>query len=395
MKKILLLGGAYAQTPVIKKAKDKGLYVITCDNEPKNPGHKFADEYFNVSTTDKDAVLELATNLQVDYVLAYASDPAAPVAAYVSQNLSLPGNSFKSVQMLSEKDLFRDFLIDNGFNAPKNLSFDESEDSEIILHGFRYPLIVKPTDSSGSKGVSKVYNEGEVNLAVEYALSFSRNKRVIIEEFIDSDGKQLHGDGFVINGELVFVCLGDHHYNIQVNPFVPFSTTWPSNLEDSSMSKVIEELKLFIRKSGFLNGTINIEVRLDINDDIYIMEVGPRSGGNFVPQVIEKGTSFNMVSALLELQEGSFTYKEYNFERPVAYYVVHSKQDGVLKKLELTKEIRQYLFEFHQYVQPGDTFKSFQGSNAAIAVLLMAFDDTEEMERIISNMSEYVRLETA
>ena len=395
MKKILLLGGAYAQIPVIKKSKEKGLHVITCDNAPNNPGHKLADEHFNVSTTDKEAVLNLARTLQVDYILAYASDPAAPTAAYVSQKLALPGNSYKSVQMLSEKDLFRNFLIKNDFNAPKVLSVNKNEDAKIDLEDFRYPLIIKPTDSSGSKGVSKAHNEKEVSVAVEYALLFSRNKRVIIEEFIDSNGKQLHGDGFVLNGELVFVCLGDHHYNTEVNPFVPFSTTWPSNLCDSSMSKVKEELDKCIRRSGFRNGCINIEVRLDTNGEIFIMEIGPRSGGNFVPQVIEKATSFDMVSASLEIQEGNFIFKNYVLQKPVAYYVVHSKRDGILEQLKFTKELRPYLLEFHQYLQLGDAVKSFQGSNAAIGVLLLAFNDIEEMERVISNMFKYIKLEIA
>ena len=114
-KKILFLGAAPSQIPPIKYAKSQGYYVITCDYLPENPGHELADEYHNVSTTDKDAVLELAKKLEIDGIVAYASDPAAPTAAYVAEKMGLPGNPYDSVLILARKDLFRAFLKDNGY----------------------------------------------------------------------------------------------------------------------------------------------------------------------------------------------------------------------------------------------------------------------------------------
>ena len=104
-----MLGGSMQQIPAIVQAKEKGLYTITCDYLPENPGHKYSDEFHNVSTTDKQAVLELARKLDIDGIVAYASDPAAPTAAYVAQELGLPGNPYESVEILTQKDLFRDF----------------------------------------------------------------------------------------------------------------------------------------------------------------------------------------------------------------------------------------------------------------------------------------------
>ena len=97
MKRLLMLGGAMQQIPIIRMAKDMGHYVITCDYLPENPGHKLADEYYDISTTDLDGVLELAKGLDLDGIIAYASDPAAPTAAYVAEKLGLPGNPYESV----------------------------------------------------------------------------------------------------------------------------------------------------------------------------------------------------------------------------------------------------------------------------------------------------------
>ena len=119
MKTILLLGGSAQQIVAIETAKRLGYFTVLCDYLSDNPGQYVADKFYLVSTTDKDAVLEVAKNENVDGVLAYASDPAAPTAAYVAEKLGLPGSPYKSVEILCNKDRFRKFLSDNNFCTPK------------------------------------------------------------------------------------------------------------------------------------------------------------------------------------------------------------------------------------------------------------------------------------
>ena len=199
-----MLGGSLQQVPAIKRAKELGFYVITCDYLPSNPGHKYADEYYDVSTTDLEGVLQLAQNLNIDGIIAYASDPAAPTAAYVSEKMGIPGNSYDSVKILTEKDLFRKFLSENGFCTPKAKGYLTYKEAVSDIDSYRFPIMVKPVDSSGSKGVVKVYSKTELEAAVEEALSYSRSKRFIIEEFIVKKGYQVSGDGFSVDGKLVF-----------------------------------------------------------------------------------------------------------------------------------------------------------------------------------------------
>ena len=390
-KRVLFLGGAYAQVPIIQEAKDRGWYIITCDYLPENPGHKIANEYYNVSTTDFQGVLELAYQVNPDFVIAYASDPAAPTAAYVSEKLGLPSNTYDSVKLLSEKDLFRKFLLDNGFNTPRSVSIINENDFEKV--GFlNFPVIVKPTDSSGSKGVTRIEQLSQLKDAVAYANSFSRNKRIIAEEFIESSGPQIHGDGFVIDGKLIFHYLGDHRYNKKINPFVPYSTTWPSIKEKHIISKIERELNRAISLSGFKNGAINIEVRTSETGEIFIMEIGPRSGGNFVPQVIKYATNFDMINAMLDYYEKQDIYIPKTIEKHSAYYVLHSNRGGILESILIKDEIEKNIKEFHQYIMPGEEVKSFQGANAAIGVLLLIFGSQKEMEFYINNMNRFVKI---
>ena len=139
MKKILLLGGSTQQIPVIEYANSQGYYTVLCDYLSDNPGQDYAKKFYCVSTTDKDAILEVAKNEKVDGVVAYASDPAAPTAAYVAEKLGLPTNPYKSVEILAFKDKFREYLRENNFNYPKAKGFSSLENAkeEICQFVFR------------------------------------------------------------------------------------------------------------------------------------------------------------------------------------------------------------------------------------------------------------------
>ena len=173
VKKILLLGGSAQQVVAIETAKQRGYYTVLCDFLPDNPGQYTADKFYLVSTTDKDAVLEVAQKEQVDGVLAYASDPAAPTAAYVAEKMGLPGSPYESVEILCNKDKFRALLKENGFCTPEAKGYTDIEDAILDIQNgyFKYPIIVKPVDSSGSKGVSRIDSFEQAEGLLEYAMS--------------------------------------------------------------------------------------------------------------------------------------------------------------------------------------------------------------------------------
>jgi biotin carboxylase len=392
--KALFLGGAYAQIPVLKEAQARGYYIITCDYLPDNPGHKLADEYHNVSTTDMQGVLTLAKKVRPDFVVAYASDPAAPVAAFVSEKLGLPGNPYESVRILSEKDLFRNYLKDRGLNSPEFVLLTENNNPDEKLRLLKFPYIIKPTDSSGSKGVSKVTSPDEIDPAVKTAFSFSRSSRIIAETFIDNDLADIHGDGFVVDGELVFSYLGDHFYNWKSNPYNPIATFWPSKQPAYIIKKIEEDGAVIIKGTGFRNGPLNIEARVNSEGKHFIMEIGPRSGGNFVPQAILYATGFDMVKASLDIMEGKKILIPEQPRKCSAYYVVHSDCDGRLLHLSLSEKLKPFVKEFHQFAQPGEKIKAFHGANAAIGIIILSFSSLKEMSSVMNRINDFYSLKT-
>lgn len=395
MKKILLLGGSAQQVVAIETAKRLGYYTVLCDYLPDNPGQYTADKFYLLSTTDKDMMLKVAQDERVDGVLAYASDPAAPTAAYVAEKMGLPGNPYESVEILCCKDRFRKFLAENNFCTPKAKGYSDINEafSDLLDNYFRFPVIVKPVDSSGSKGVGKINSSDEAKEKLEYAMSFSREKRIIIEEFVEKFGYQIAGDGLSVDGKLVFRYFANDHFNPQcINPFVPISASFPYNMPEDIQNKIHSELQRLITLLNMKTCTYNFDMRIDRDYNVYLMEVAPRDGGNYIPQIIHYATGENLVEYSIKAAMGE-EIKAENFGRPdgyYAYYAVHSLKDGILKRIDIKAD--EHIIENHILVKAGDEVKAFTGANTTLGCLLMKFDSMEQMLDMMDNSSKWINV---
>lgn len=393
MKKLLMLGGAMQQIPAIKAARDMGYYVITCDYLPQNPGHRFAHEYHNVSTTDKEAVLKLAKELSIDGIVAYASDPAAPTAAYVSEKLGIPGNPYEAVSMLTEKDKFRDFLKKNGFNTPKAIGVQNYEEARSAIDRFKFPVMVKPVDSSGSKGVVKIYSKAELKDAYEEAVSYSRSKRVIIEEFIQKKGYQVSGDGFSVDGHLVFTSYGNELYcGNGTREYVALGEFWPSILTPEMKDKVDYELQKLITALGMKTSAYNIEVIIDEKDDVYILELGPRNGGSYIPQLIKYATGVDLVHYTIKsaLGEDCSQLQMAPTTGCFSNYMIYSTQSGKYAGLWFDEQFKENnLLDVYCTYSIGDEVASYQNTSHSLGTILFKADSIEDMINITDNIHRY------
>lgn len=396
MKKLLMLGGSMQQIPAIQRAKELGFYVITCDYLPSNPGHKYADEYYNVSTTDKDAVLKLSKELEIDGIVAYASDPAAPTAAYVSEKLGLIGNPYESVKILTEKDLFRSFLSDNGFFTPKACGYITYEQALAQIDDFNFPVMVKPVDSSGSKGVVKVFSKEELKKAVDEALSYSRSKRFIIEEFIVKKGYQISGDGFSVDGKLVFTSYGNELYSGKgTREYVALGEFWPSLLTAEQKSKIDNELQRLITCLGMKTSAYNIEVILDKEDNVFILELGPRNGGSYIPQLIKYATGVDLIDYTLFGAVGMDCSKLKMTESKGFWsnYMILSTVSGKFKELWFDYEFKKNnLLDIYCTANVGDDVFAYQNTTHSLGTILFKAESLEEMTNITNNIEKYYKV---
>ena len=397
--KLLLLGGSAQQVVAIKTAKRLGCETVLCDFLPDNPGQYAADKFYLVSTTDKDAVLDVARKEQVDGVLAYASDPAAPTAAYVAEKLGLPGNPYESVEILCNKDKFRAFLKEHGFCTPDAEAYTSVEDALAELHNgrFRYPVIVKPVDSSGSKGVGRVDRLEQAGSALENAMAHSRGHRIIVEEFVEKFGYQIAGDGLSIDGRLVFRYFANDHFDPRCkNPFVPVAASFPYNMPSKVQDKIHGEIQRLLTLLDMCTCTYNFDMRIDKDYNVYLMEVAPRDGGNYIPQAIRYATGVDLVECSVKAAIGESITLPQDI-RPqgfYAYYAVHSLQDGILKRVVFDEQVeKKHLVENHLVAKPGDDVHAFVGANSTLGILLMKFESLPQMLDMIEHADRWIRIE--
>lgn len=385
MDKILLLGGSAQQIVAIETAKRLGYYTILCDYLPDNPGQYVADKFYRVSTTDKEKILEVAQNEQIDGILAYASDPAAPTAAYVAEKMKLPGNPYESVEILCNKDKFREFLANNGFCTPKARGYTNLQEAMNDIKGglFTFPIIIKPVDSSGSKGVSCCTSLEDLAEKLQYAMSFSRGGKIIVEEYVEKYGYQIAGDGLSINGKLVFRYFANDHFNANcVNPFVPISASFPYNMPDIVQNKIHREIQRLITLLNMNTCTYNFDMRIDKDYNIYLMEVAPRDGGNYIPQIIRYATGVDLIEYSVRAAMGETVVEpKAKTDRGFwAYFAVHSLEDGILEKIDITPKIAERcIVENHILTSPGQSVKAFTGANTTLGCLIMKFNSMDEM----------------
>lgn len=398
MKKILLLGGSAQQIVAIQMAKKLGYYTVLCDFLPDNPGQHHADRFHLVSTTDKEAVLSVAREEAVDGILAYASDPAAPTAAYVAEKMGLPGNPYHAVETLCNKALFRSFLKENGFCTPKAKGYTDlaAAMADIAQGNFRFPLIVKPVDSSGSKGVGRIDTAEQAEDALRYAMGFSREKQIIVEEYVEMYGYQIAGDGLSVDGRLVFRYFANDHFNPRcVNPFVPISASFPYNMPEWVHNKVHDEIQRLLTLLGMRTCTYNFDLRIDGDYNVYLMEVAPRDGGNYIPQIIRYATGVDLVeySVRAAMGEPIEAPQAVSAEGFWAYYAVHSLRDDILDHIFIDPVVlERNIVENHILRQPGDPIHAFTGANTTLGILLMKFDTMEQMLHMMDHSEEWIRV---
>jgi carbamoylphosphate synthase large subunit len=393
LKRIAFLGASQSQIPLIEYAKRKGHYCITIDNVPTNPGHKLADESLNISTLDTERVYISLKDRNIDAVISYASDIATPTAAIVAERLGLKSNSISSVVKLTDKVEFRNSLKQLGLNVPKVWEYRLGGDW--ILPVTQEPkLIIKPVDSAGTKGVSLVENSiDEINKGIDYALTFSSTKRVIIEEVIDNSKGDVHGDGFVVNGQLKFLHLGDHLYDLHINGLNPTGTTWPSSLSTQKLYLIEQTVGRVIEYVGFQNGSINVEARFNSKNELFIMEIGPRNGGYFVPLAIKHSSGVDLVEATLNQITNEEVYlPENKHNKPVAYYAIHARTSGKLVEVVISDWLNQRIIQREEIKNIGDNVEMFINSSGVIAVILILFQDQNEMNVFANNTDQHINV---
>lgn len=390
VRKILLLGGSAQQVIAITTAKDLGYYTILCDFLPDNPGQYEADEFHLVSTTDMEAVLHIARERDVDGIVAYSSDPAAPTAAFVSEKLGLPGVPFEIAESFCNKNLFREYLKNNGFNVPKSVAITPFSETDAVAN-LKFPIIIKPTDSSGSKGVT-VLNDSEGFIkARDYAAEISRNGILIAEEFIVRDHPDvIEAEIFVVDGKVTVWGLMDTIRDPYTNPLLPAAYSYPLKISEDRVELVRKEVQRLVTTTGVSYGAFNLEMVITKEEKLFFLDAGPRNGGNELPEFIGMILKDNLVEATLKAAMGDYNGLEELLldGKSNGYWgmmVLHADREGTFQSIEYDAIANKCLLRESFFKTPGDYIGAFEISRDAIGLAFFEFPDAAIRDEIMND----------
>lgn len=395
----MILGGGAVLIPFIEAAHRHGFHVITVDYLPNNKAHKYSDEYhnLNISSPHKDEVLQLARKLKIDGISSFACDAGAISAAYVAENMSLPYQcTYETALVLQDKSHFRDFLTKNKFNVPTAIGYSNPDDCKNDLSKFHWPIIVKPLDSAGSKGVTKVNTVAELPNAVDVALASSIKNGYILEDFIEAKDFSSGAECFFVDGELAYIAIYDQVFDPKSdNRFVPTGERWPTKTQTHYIDELKSELQRLSKLLDLRTGLFNVEFRVSKDDTLYLMEVTPRAGGNGLADMLGYAADIDLLEAELRSSMGIvFNVHEPNFKKGVyQIYVLHSRLSGTYNKLVISNELKHHLIKESMWIDKGDEVHALTGGNHSIGTLFLKFDNDTEADDFVANSEQYVTID--
>ena len=335
MKTLAIIGASYLQRPVVERAKQMGLRTI-CFSWPQGAVCKdLCDVFYPVSITEKEEILAICRKEQINGICTIASDVAAPTVAYVAEQMGLVGNSYEAACKAHDKHAMREALMAAGVECPKYQVMTKGE--KIAVEGMELPLIVKPTDRSGSLGVQKVTKGKDIEAAVTEAERVSIVGEALVEEFIE---------GCEISVEMIS-CKGTH-YALQITDkettgaphFVELAHHQPSGLSPEMQTCIFAITRRALDALGITNGASHSEYKITKEGRVVVMEIGARMGGDFIgSNLVQLSTGYDFLRGVIEVALGEEIHPE---PKHLAY-------SGVYFLSALTPEVLPYIAHADRY----------------------------------------------
>lgn len=301
MRKLAIIGASYLQLPLVKKAREMGIYTLCFAWEDGAVCKGVADEFYPISIVEKERILLVCREKQIDGICTIASDVAAPTVAFVAESLGLVGNSYEVALRSTNKYQMRNSFVKAGVPCP-NYQIITSEND--LLDDYDFPLIVKPTDRSGSLGVTKVTRLEDLLPAVSIAFSHSFKHESIIEEFIE--GREI---------SVEFISYKGKHYPLQITDkvttgaphFVELEHHQPADLSPKQFDDIYKLTERALNALGVTNGASHSEYKITMDGDVVVMEIGARMGGDFIgSDLVQLSTGYDFLEGVIDVALGQF-----------------------------------------------------------------------------------------
>ena len=300
MKKIAIIGAGIFQEPAIIKAKEMGLETHVFAWAVGDPGEEAADFFYPISIREKEAILEKCKEIEIDGIISIASDLAMDTVNYVANKMGLTGNSLEATRISTNKHAMREAFERNGDPSPKSIVVEAESNTDDL--DIEYPVIVKPTDRSGSRGIKIVESKEGLSEAIGFALNESFEKKAVVEEFAV-------GDEYSVE----YISYKGEHYLLAVTEKTTSGPPWFIEMSHIQPAPISAERKALIKKVSdhaldtlqLYDGAAHVELKVDQNENAKIIEIGGRMGGGFLgSDLVPLSTGYDYVGNVIKIAMG-------------------------------------------------------------------------------------------
>lgn len=302
MKKLAIIGASYLQEPIVKKAKQMGIYTICFAWADGATCAEICDKFYDISIIEKEQILEICKKEQIDGITTIASDTATLTVNYVASRMGLISNPDEYSEICTNKFKMRQCFMDADVPSPKFTLVDD--EGKYSIKGLRFPLIVKPTDRSGSRGVEKVLDPVQLESAIKRARKDSFEGKAIIEEFVT--GREISVEGISFEGNHTILQITDK-VTTGAPFFVELGHHQPSSLSDEIKNKVKQIVLNALDALHIQYGASHSELKIDEDGNIRVIEIGARMGGDFIgSNLVQLSTGYDFVKGVIDVALGTF-----------------------------------------------------------------------------------------
>lgn len=300
MQRLAIIGASYLQEPLIQKAKSMGLETHVFAWAVGDVGEKSADYFYPISIVEKEKILSVCKDVNIDGICSIASDLAMTTVNYIANEMNLTGNSAEATARSTNKHFMRLAFEKRGDPSPRSILVDETTDlSDLQLE---YPVIVKPTDRSGSRGIFKLEDGKDLTAAVASALEQGFEKKVLIEEY--AAGQEYSVEYVSFHGEHRFLAL-TKKYTSGAPHFIETGHLQPAPVSQATLCSIQNVVTHALDTLGIENGASHSELKIDSGGNIRLIEIGARMGGDFIgSNLVEMSTGIDFVRAVIQIALG-------------------------------------------------------------------------------------------
>lgn len=390
MKKLLILNGSISEVTLIDKAKELSYYVITSGNAPSLIGHSHSDEYIMADYSDKEAILKIVKENNVDRIVSCANDFGVITSSYVAEKMGWPGHdSYETSVLLHQKDLFKEFIQSIGIRTPISKPFSDKESAVEYVQNAEYPIIVKATDLTGGKGILRANNIDEALAAIDNAFNRSRVKHIVIEPFIEGEQQTIHT--FIKDKKVVSSVSNDAFSPI--NPYLIQAELFPAKGIEKIQDELISFIELICNKLNLVDGMLTLQYIVK-DGKPYIIELMRRALGNQYLTVAGVMNGFPWEEALIRAETG-MDLSVLKSSSPKAKFAGHhgimATRNGIIKSYSIPPEIEAHIFKKIEMVKPGGRIDDYM--NERIAYIYYTYDNYDEALDAVLNMNKKINIE--